>query len=509
MNGKVTGRQNGLVKHLYSYLIVILIIGLTTIVCLPLSSPQSYHIVSFILLFAVALLAVFLGIGPVLLASTMSAVAWNYFFIPPFHTFHIARTEDRLMFISFFIIALLNGILTNRIRRQERAVRDREIQTNALFQLTGGLSKARGTDEVIKIATDHFRKHFGAEAAFIIHDGNDKTDLFQAETGSRLPDEPDPEIVDLVLSGRKKAGRFTDIRPEAPLTYYPLTGGRISPGVVVFNIDEENYKNKDEFWDTYCTHIANALEREFLDEMAIKARVLDESDKFYGTLFNLVSHEFRIPIAAIMGATDTLMFSETSAQNREALSGEIFKAATRLNHMTENLLNMSRIESGRIFLRLDWYDINDLFHRVTQSLKQELQPFRLVTSIPDEMPLVRIDFALMEHMLINLLLNSSQHSPQRSDLKLEAAHEEGNLILRVSDNGPGFPGKSIPHLFDKFFRVEGSPAGGLGLGLSIVKGIVDVHKGTVTVKNLDTGGAVFTVSIPSELPDMNHLDLAK
>ena len=158
--------------HLYSYLIVILIIGLTTIVCLPLSSPQSYHIVSFILLFAVALLAVFLGIGPVLLASTMSAVAWNYFFIPPFHTFHIARTEDRLMFISFFIIALLNGILTNRIRRQERAVRDREIQTNALFQLTGGLSKARGTDEVIMIATDHFRKHFGADAWFIIQDGN-------------------------------------------------------------------------------------------------------------------------------------------------------------------------------------------------------------------------------------------------------------------------------------------------------------------------------------------------
>jgi len=500
---------HGLYKHIYPYLLVILIIGLTTLGCLPLSTPQSYHIVSFILLFAVALLAVFLGIGPVLLASTMSAIAWNWFFIPPFHTFHIARTEDRLMFISFFIIALLNGILTNRIRRQERAVRDREIQTNALFQLTGGLSKARGTDEVIRVATDHFRKHFGAEAVFIIQEGNYKTDHSRPETGGSLPDKPDPEITDWVLSNRRKAGKFTAHRNEAALTYYPLTGARINTGVVVFKIDEENYKDKDEFWDTYCTHIANALEREFLDEMAIKARVLDESDRFYGTLFNLVSHEFRIPIATIMGAADTLMFSETSAQNREALSGEIFKASARLNHMTENLLNMSRIESGRISLRLDWYDVNDLFHRVTQSLKQELQPYRLVTSVPDEMPLVRIDFALMEHVLINLLLNSSQHSKQGSDLKLEASHENGELIIRVSDSGPGFPGKSLPHLFDKFFRVEGSPAGGLGLGLSIVKGIVDVHKGTVKAENLETGGAMFTVAIPSELPQMNQIDLSK
>jgi len=508
MNGKVTGRQNGLVKHLYSYLIVILIIGLTTIVCLPLSSPQSYHIVSFILLFAVALLAVFLGIGPVLLASTMSAVAWNYFFIPPFHTFHIARTEDRLMFISFFIIALLNGILTNRIRRQERAVRDREIQTNALFQLTGGLSKARGTDEVIMIATDHFRKHFGAEAFFILQDGKSAGEPVLTHRG-RPDEEIEHEIADWVFSNRKKAGRFTGNMDDARLTYHPLTAARINPGVVAFRIDEENYKNKDAFWDTYCTHIANALEREFLDEMAIKARVLAESDRFYGTLFNLVSHEFRIPIAAIIGATDTLMFSHTSDENREELYGEIFKASARLNHMTENLLNMSRIESGRINLRLDWYDVNDLFNRVLKNLKQELELFRIVASIPDDMPLVRIDFALMEHLLINLLLNASRHSPQGSVVKLEAAYENGNFILSVSDKGPGFPGESLPRLFDKFFRVEGSPAGGLGLGLSIVKGIADVHKGTVAVRNLESGGAMFTVTIPSELPDMNHSDLVK
>jgi two-component system sensor histidine kinase KdpD len=507
MVGRETSPREGMFRHIYPYLLVVLIIGLTTLVCIPLSNPQSYHIVSFILLFVVAILAVFLGIGPVLLASTMSAVAWNYFFIPPFHTFHIAKTEDRLMFISFFIIALLNGILTNRIRRQERLVRAREDETNALFQLTGELSKTRGIDGVMKVAGEDFRKHFGAEAWFIIQDGNNNLRHPSVAADINVPDQPDPEITAWVFANRMKAGRYTGTKSEANLTYYPLTGARFNPGVVAFRIVEHRYKNKDVFWDTYCTHIANALEREFLGEMAIKARVLDESDRFYGTLFNLISHEFRIPIAAIMGASDTLMLAQTSERNREELYGEIFKASARLNHLTENLLNMSRIESGRILLRLDWHDVNDLFHRTTQSLKQELEPFRLVIVVPDDMPLVRIDFALMEHVLINLLLNSSQHSQPGSVLRLEAAYRSNNLILRVSDSGPGFPPEALPRLFDKFYRVEGSLAGGLGLGLSIVKGLVDVHKGTVAVKNHDSGGAQFTITIPSKLPDMNNINL--
>jgi two-component system sensor histidine kinase KdpD len=359
----------------------------------------------------------------------------------------------------------------------------------------------------MKVAGEDFRKHFGAEAWFIIQDGKNNLIHTPVAADNTNTDHPDPEITNWVFANRMKAGRYTVTLAEANLTYYPLTGARINPGVVAFKIEESRYRNKDVFWDTYCTHIANALEREFLGEMAIKARVLDESDRFYGTLFNLISHEFRIPIAAIMGASDTLMLAQTSDRNREELYGEIFKASARLNHLTENLLNMSRIESGRLSLRLDWHDVNDLFHRAAQGLRQELEPFRLVTVIPDDMPLVRIDFALMEHVLINLLLNSSQHSQPGSVLRLEASHNRNHLIIRVSDSGPGFPPEAMPRLFDKFFRVEGSLAGGLGLGLSIVKGLVDAHKGTVAVINPASGGAQFTITIPSKLPDMNHLNL--
>ena len=494
-------------SKVYHYFLAVLIIALTTLLCSPLSSPQSYHIVSFILLFVVALLAVFMGIGPVLLASTLSAVAWNYFFIPPYHTFNIDKTEDKFMFGSFFIIALLNGVLTNRIRRQEILVREREDQTIALFQLTGELSKASGIDKVLEVAKIVFRNHFNADLFFVLQDGSNNLMTSGHLHSGISKSNIDFNLVQWVFSNSMKTGKFTDSNAESGLTYYPLTGTRLNPGVVAFNIDKSVYGKKDAFWSTYFTQISNALEREFLGELALKARILDESDRLYKTLFNLISHEFRIPLATIMGASDTLLTSQTSERDREDLYNEIFKASTRLNHLIENLLNMSRLESGKISLHPDWCDVNDLINNVSQNLRQELKQFDLITTVPDELPLVKLDFGLMEQALYNLLLNSCQYSPVSSAIRLNASYKEGNLILKVSDSGPGFPEEVLSKVFNKFFRVEDSRTGGLGLGLSIVKGIVESHKGTVNVENLQKGGAEFTITIPSEIPDMNEIKL--
>ena len=494
-------------SNVYHYLIAIFIIALTTFLCSPLSNQQSYHIVSFILLFVVALLAVFMGIGPVLLASTFSAIAWNYFFIPPYHTFSIEKTEDKFMFGSFFIIALLNGVLTNRIRRQEMLVREREDQTKALFQLTGELSKARGIENVLELAKLVFRKHFNTDLFFILQDGNNKISDSGRFSDKYNISNLDLDIVHWVFKSSSKAGKYTDSNPESELTYYPLTGTRLNPGVVAFDIDISVYGNKDAFWKTYFTQISNALEREFLGEMALRAGILDESDKLYKTLFNLISHEFRIPLATIMGATDTLLTSHTSESDKEELYNEIFKASARLNHLIENLLNMSRLESGKISLHPDWCDINDLINKVYKNLKQELDQHNFITIIPDELPLVKLDFGLMEQALYNILLNSCQYSPPGSDIRFEASYNEGNLLLQISDNGPGFPEQALPKVFNKFFRVEDSKTGGLGLGLSIVKGIVESHKGFTTIENLDYRGAKFSIIIPSEVPDINVLKL--
>jgi two-component system sensor histidine kinase KdpD len=198
--------------------------------------------------------------------------------------------------------------------------------------------------------------------------------------------------------------------------------------------------------------------------------------------------------------------THTSEKNREELFNEIFKASARLNHLIENLLNMSRLESGKISIRPDWCDLNDLVNKVVRNLKQELEQFHLITIIPEDMPLVRIDFGLMEQVLYNLLLNSCQYAPASSEIRLETSYRNGSFLLQITDGGPGFSEDALLRVFDKFFRVDDSKAGGLGLGLSIVKGLVESHKGMVKVENLQGAGTKFTIEIPSDIPDMKEIN---
>jgi two-component system sensor histidine kinase KdpD len=236
--------------------------------------------------------------------------------------------------------------------------------------------------------------------------------------------------------------------------------------------------------------------------MAKQAFLLNESDKLYKTLFNSISHELRIPVATIMGASDSLIITEHPQEIRKELTNEIFNASKRLNRLIENLLNMSRLESGRISPRLDWCDIHDLINKVIESLQDELKPFKLQIVIPENMPFVKIDFGLMEQVLYNLIYNATQYASTSTNLRVKAFYDNGFLIIQVMDRGPGFPPKEISLIFNKFYRVEGSKAGGTGLGLSIAKGFVEAHKGTITVENRQNGGAKFTIKTPTEIPEV-------
>ncbi|HEX2920114.1 MAG TPA: ATP-binding protein [Bacteroidales bacterium] len=346
------------------YLLVILVIAATVALGRPLAMHERYLVVAFFLLSEVSVMAIFFGIGPILLASTVSALVWNFFFIPPHFALHIERTEDKIIFISFFLIALINGVLTNRIRQQQKLTRQKEEQ----------------------------------------------------------------------------------------------------------------------------------------------AHLLAESDKLYKTLFTLISHEFRIPIATIMGASDTLLTSRTSERDKEALFAEIFTASTRLNHLIENLLNMSRLETGKISVHLDWCDLNDLINKVANTLSQQLKGFRLESCVPADMPLVKLDFGLMEQVVYNLVLNATQHAPEGSSIMFCTGYDNNVLFIKIADEGPGFPEELLNRLFGKFYKVDSTRAGGLGLGLSIVKGLVEAHNGTIMVENTNEHGAVFTIKIPTDVPDMNQIN---
>jgi K+-sensing histidine kinase KdpD len=492
-------------KTLLNYFLAVLAIGITVLLCIPLANTQNYHVVSFILLFVVSILSTLFTLGPILLASTLSALVWNFFFIPPHLTFHIEKTDDLLIFGLFFIIAMVNGVLTTRIRRQEQIAREREKNTNALFLLTKELSKANGIEGVLKIAIGEINKQFDFDAFFLLQDGNNVLSSHGWLQKDKHLEQEEFRIAEMVFQHLTNAGAYTNQPFDTALTFYPLKGTRLNPGVLIAKQNSGFNAEQETFRDTFIAQISNALEREFLAEMARKVRFLDESDRLYKTLFNSISHELRIPVATIMGASDTIINDQNPESVRFALCQEIFTASLRLNRLIENLLNMSRLESGHISPRIDWYDINDLVRKVTGDLKEELKPFHLEIVAPDDLPLVQLDFGLMEQVLYNLLFNATQYAPSQSRISLEIVYVPDNLVIRITDQGPGFPEDALPNVFKKFFRVRGSQTGGLGLGLSIVKGFVDAHNGTIKVENSEGGGACFIIRIPSKKPEIQNL----
>jgi two-component system, OmpR family, sensor histidine kinase KdpD len=491
-------------SNLKQYMVVSLFVIILAVLCYLVKDYIGYQVVSFCLLFLVSTLALFYGTGPILLAASLSAFIWDYFFIPPQFTIHIDKPVDVLMFIMFFIIALLNGTLTSRVRRQEKKIRIREERTDALYQLTRDLNAASGIDDVSEIAVRYIYKYFNLDCAlFLRSEVNRLNEHIQNKTKFQLTYN-ERNIAEWVYKNSNKAGKFTDTLPSTDFTFYPLTGKTENMGVITVRQNSVFTQGEELFWESFLSQISGKYEREFLRNTAKKAYILTESDKLYKTLFNSISHELRIPVATIMGASDTLLSQNYPQETKLELYSEINTASIRLNRLIENLLNMSRIESGRIATRKDWCDVHDLANKVAETLKHELIPFKLTAVIPDEMPLVSIDFGLMEQVLHNLVLNAIQHAPEGSRIRLKFYCENEMLIIQVMDRGPGFPESELSSVFDKFYRGKDAKAGGTGLGLSIVKGFVEAHKGTVTAANRQNGGAIFTIKIPVSISDINQ-----
>ena len=489
-------------SNIRQYFISSLIVILTAIICFFLKGFIGYQVVSFGLLFVVSTLAFFFGTGPILLSATLSALIWDFFFIPPPYTLHVDKPEDMLMLIMFFIIALLSGVLTSRIKRQEMKIRIREERTNALYQLTRELSTATGIEEVIKIAKNDIKKYFNLDSRILLISDNNELEYTSKKNGNFIISKNDMSVASWTFQHSLKAGKHTDTLPSSNYTFYPLKGNQMNLGVIAIQQEVVFTQGEEQFWEAFISQISGKFEREYLRNMAKQAFLLNESDKLYKTLFNSISHELRIPVATIMGASDSLLTSQHPMEIQKELSNEIFKASKRLNRLIENLLNMSRLESGRITPRLDWCDIHDLINKVTESLQDELKSFQLHIVIPDDMPFVKIDFGLMEQVLYNLIYNATQYASMSSNLRVKAFYDNGIMTLQVMDRGPGFPAREISLIFNKFYRVEGSKAGGTGLGLSIAKGFTEAHKGTITVENRQNGGAKFTIKIPTEIPQV-------
>ncbi|HRL12842.1 MAG TPA: sensor histidine kinase KdpD [Aggregatilineales bacterium] len=488
------------------YLLALGIVALVTVIDLWLYMTLpwiGYTAVGLTELFTVLVIAAYLGRGPALLAATVSAVSWNFLFLEPRLTFSVGRLEDFILLILYFAIAIFTGNLTARIRSQERLARYNAERTSALYTLAHETATASNMHGVLHTAVTQISSMFDAEVAIILAQGDRLLREPHAVSTLTLGDK-EYGVARWVFEHRKPAGRFTETLAQAAAQYYPLHTPTRVVGVIGIRIRQETRPSFDQelLLETFISQIALVIEREMLDETAEQAAMLQESERLYTTLLNSISHELRTPIATIKGASSSLLDPVTrfSDASRTDLVREIHSAVDRLNRLVENLLDMSRLQSGRLRLKREWCEVADLIGVAVKRVDYCTDSHPVDIRIAPGLPLIQADFVLLEQVLVNLLDNACSYTPPGTAILITAQTFDEQVELAVSDSGPGIPPDFIEHIFEKFYRLPGTSTGGTGLGLSISRGLVEAHGGTLTATNRPEGGTRFTLRLPLSAP---------
>ncbi len=456
-----------------------------------------YLAVGLVYLLAVITLSLRVGRGPVFAAGVLSALTWNFLFIPPLFTFVIAKFEDGMMFGTYFAVALIAGQLTARIRAQERNERLREERATALFHLTQALSAARTLDDAVFAALRQADRLFAGQTALLYdHDGS--AELTPHFAGSFTLTDKERGVADWCWRNRKNAGRFTDTLPASEGFHVPLVREDRAVGVFVLRVPSDAALTlaQRDLAGSFATQLALVVEREQLRASGEREKLLAESEKLHRALLDGVSHELKTPLAVLSAAAESLATADDST--RASLATEIRTATRRLNRLVNNLLDQTRLESGALQPRLDWCDAHDLVNAALDGIRESLAAHPFESAVPDDLPLFRADSALMEQVIANLVLNAALHTPDGTPIFLAAGLDQARarIFFTVADRGPGLPPAMRERLFQKFQRGDAARAGGLGLGLSIIRGFVAAQGGEIVAGENPGGGAVFTVYLP-------------
>ncbi len=476
------------------------LIGMT-VVGASLEPIVGYRTVGFIFLLGVLVVGLFGSLGAVLFAATVSALTWNFGFIPPRFTFVIAQPEDMILCFVYFVVALITGFLTNRIRFHELIIRDREERTNVLYEVLRDISNSKDKQEFIEKIKTRVGQTLDADCGVILKSKEGFLIFDSEKTLCLRLDDKERAVALWSFQNQKAAGWSTDTLGESRSLYIPLRGVSETVGMFVFRPNRKIRKlgpDQQTLLLSITSQLGVSIERHFLSRRWMEAQRLKDSEMLHQTLLNSISHELRTPLTAILGSTAALDSELVSDPYVREIATNLSEAGNRLNQVIENLLDMSRLSSGVLALKLEWQDLSDLVGVVLKKISKSTRRHKIEVEISPDIGLLKIDFRLFEHAISNLILNATQYAPEGSRISIHGFSSGTMAKLVIEDDGPGIPEDSIPKIFDKFYRVPGAAPGGTGLGLSIVKGIVSLHRGNINYEPLSPRGSRFVIELPLE-----------
>ena len=482
---------------------------LTALLCWQLTPFLDLANIAMLFLMVVMLVAVRLGRGASVLATCVSVVALDFFFVPPRYTFAVADLQYLVTFAVMLAVGLITGHLTAGLRFQARVASQREGRWRALYEYSRELSGVLQTEQIFDTTRAFIARAFRAKATLLVPDSAGRLQLPERPAAERATVSNlsvlDLGIAQWAFDHAEVAGLGTDTLPASRIFYLPMVAPMRTRGVLAIEPEQRRWiliPEQRQQLDTFAALAAIALERVHYIEVAQNALVSMESERLRNSLLAALSHDLRTPLTLLVGLSEALAGSRPPLSDHQVtLAKTLHDESRRMSALVSNLLDMARIQSGDVHLNLQWQTLEEVVGSALRVSAPTLKQHLVRTRMARDLPLVRFDAVLIERVLCNLLENAAKYTPPGSTIEV-AAELHGQMVdVCVSDNGPGLPSGREEAIFEKFTRGERESAKpGVGLGLAICRAIVEAHGGTIVARPSPDGGATIVFSLMLGVP---------
>jgi len=485
-----------------SYIEATMVVAFATGISWAVSHMADLPTLSLIYLIGILMIAVDRGFRVSFYAAFLSFLAFDFLFMEPRYSFAIRRSEDFLTLSFFLAVSFAIGLIGDRLQRQVKVTRLNADRTQALYDFNKSIAAAATFDDTLQSVVRHMANSLKAKIVLLLPEGE------RLEVGAAFPadtklDTASNAAMDWAWRHGRPAGLGSDTLPGAAYYGLPLRSGNETVGILAVRTESSTPLSSDQehFLTSMASQSAIAIERTKLTADIAQARLQTETERLRSSLLSSISHDLRTPLVAILGATTSLRdyWDKFDDKSRRDLFATIEDESDRLNRFVQNLLDMTKLVSGALQPKHQPTDVQDLVGSALGKWRKQLGDRPLRLDIPEDLPPVDGDLAILERVLINIIDNACKYAPADQPLTITARREAHYVRLTITDRGPGIPENERDRVFDMFYRVKigSAPSSGAGLGLAICRGFIEAHGGRIAAQpGIDGVGTQIVIRLP-------------
>jgi two-component system sensor histidine kinase KdpD len=449
-----------------------------------------YKSVGIIFLLGSMILGFFADLGPTLFGVILSALSWDFLFVEPYHAIEIHDPEDNAFVLIYFFTTALMALLTTRMRNQEKFLKKQQEKLEHLYEIQQVIANAHDVVTLRTNVTQRLQAILPGEFDILIKNSNDQFIL-----DSKLPIlqiEKERAVATWVFQNGTVAGWSTDTLPSAEAIYFPIKFLKTNAGVLVYHPKGNRPLSIEElnFIQTVTQQLGVFFARYLFEAQLHRQEYALQVEKLHNAIIHSLNRSFYSPVEGIIQINQQI--KKTSADpNITVLCSKMERLMHSIKLTADNMIAISELDSGHVHFEKIYHSINVLVNQCIEEIKPLMNERGVEVQAPAQPIYISCDYNLIKLALKNLILNAAQFSPVSIPITIQLASSESEFLLSVVDHGPHIPEDILAFIFEKFYRSTSSK--GMGLGLAVVRSVMDIHKGKIEVKNLEGGGTEFTL----------------